>query len=273
MKEFCAIFILFAHEGRQSISIHLIWILVLYSDPLVSCFVQAYVFLMFKFDANYFINNLTRKLKRFFCSVLKFWKLEIWVYVEVDAIVVLVWVLKCIGYEMETGLLHWSKDVSSEHSSLSLFLKICVIHSLCFSRRSGLIEYWIQLYVWSSWFGCPLLLWMLLCLPARCPFSSVSCLLTSNNYCAPGVMIDTLLPIPNAESSAFWSFGIKARCVCAVQLCPDWPGKDCQFIELPDCLGAQFSRNSWLWGSAPRFGTIGTTLQEWWSSITFSIQI
>jgi hypothetical protein len=42
--------------------------------------------------------------------------------------------------------------------------------------------------------------------------------LTSDNCRAPGQMLDTLLPIPNAEYPAFYPIGFKANCVCATKL-------------------------------------------------------
>ena len=66
----------------------------------------------------------------------------------------------------------------------------------------------------NRWFGCSLRLGMPLNSPARRPSSSVSCSLTSDNGRAPGRMLDTLLPIPDAEYPAFYPIGIKARCVC-----------------------------------------------------------
>ena len=70
------------------------------------------------------------------------------------------------------------------------------------------------MYVRSRWFCCSLRLGMPLNSPARRPSSSVFRSLMSNNCSAPGRMLDTLLPIPNAEYPAFYPIGIKASCVC-----------------------------------------------------------
>ncbi len=80
------------------------------------------------------------------CSVLKFWEFKIEVYVEVDASVVSIRILRCIGW---TGLLRWFEDVSCS-----------VVLPVRFSWGSGLLEYWIRLYVRSRWFGCSLRLGM-----------------------------------------------------------------------------------------------------------------
>ena len=69
----------------------------------------------------------------------------------------------------------------------------------------------------NRWFGCSLRLGMPLNSPARRPSSSVSCSLTSDNGRAPGRMLDTLLPIPDAEYPAFYPIGIKASCVCVLR--------------------------------------------------------
>ncbi len=94
------------------------------------------------------------------CSVLKYlsWEFKIEFYVKNDAIVVSIRILRCIGW---TGLLRWFEDVSCS-----------VLLPLLFSRGSGLLEYWIQLYVWGCWFGCSLRLGVPLNSPARRPSSS-----------------------------------------------------------------------------------------------------
>ena len=92
------------------------------------------------------------------CSVLNFWEFKIEVYVEVDAIVVSIRILRCICW---TGLLRWFEDVSCS-----------VVLPLRFSWGSGLLEYWIRLYVRGRWFGCSLRLGMPLNSPARRPSSS-----------------------------------------------------------------------------------------------------
>jgi hypothetical protein len=68
------------------------------------------------------------------------------------------------------------------------------------------------LYVQGSWFGCSLQLGMQLNLPAL--YRPLS--LSSDNGRAPGQMLDTLLPIPNAEYPAFYLIGIKASCAGAL---------------------------------------------------------
>ena len=108
---------------------------------LLGGFVQVYVFSTFEFDAVSFIGFLTRILINGFfefwifkiCSVLNFWEFKIEIYVEVDAIVVSIWILKHIGW---TGLLRWFEDVSCS-----------LILPPMFPWGSGLLEYWIRLYV------------------------------------------------------------------------------------------------------------------------------
>jgi hypothetical protein len=96
----------------------------------------------------------------------QFWEFKIKVYIEVDAIGVSIWILRCIGW---TGLLRW------------------------FSWGSSLLEFWIWLDAVGlavlSGLGC-----RETCLPEgrlHLPWS-----LTSNNCRAPGRMLDTLLPTP-----------------------------------------------------------------------------
>jgi hypothetical protein len=60
---------------------------------------------------------------------------------------------------------------------------------------------------------------MLLNSTARRPSSSVFGTLTGDNCRAPGRMLDTLLPIPDAEYPAFYPIGIKASCVYQVLYC------------------------------------------------------
>jgi hypothetical protein len=97
---------------------------------------------------NNFIDLLTRILingiewilwKLDIWSVLKSWEFIIEVYVDVDAIVVLIWIFNYIGW---SGLLCWFEIV------LAVLFFLCI-----FSWRPGLLEYWILLQVRSSWCG------------------------------------------------------------------------------------------------------------------------
>ena len=144
----------------------------------------------------------TNSLNLDICSVLNFWEFKIEVYVEVNAIVV--------NLDFET---YWLKLTSSSLLVWGCFLQSHSSSEVFPEDQVSLNQVWIRLYVRSRWFGYSLRLGMPLNSPARRQSSSVSCPLTSDNGHAPGLMLDTLLLISDAEHPAFYPIGIDAGCM------------------------------------------------------------